>query len=142
MSDFSTIHSFLVHFTVALFITCVLFDFWGIIRKDSRFHFVATSNLFLAALATLLSMASGILSKPQIQISENISHKLDLHQNLAFLIVFIVLSLTLWRIGLKGKFPENRTGYYLILGFIGIIILIIGAFFGGEIAHSRGMKLN
>lgn len=129
------LHSFFVHFTVALFIISYLLDLIGVARKQQLYHQAAWLNLVFAALAVLLSATTGLLSKAGVQSTAEIQAFLEQHQTAAFGIVAVVLGLFLWRAGRRGEFPERQRHWYLALGFVGLVLVILTAWLGGQVAH-------
>ncbi len=139
MLNATMIHPVFVHFTVALFFLSVCFDLVGLIKKDVLFHKLAWINLIASGIATVFTVASGLLTKNNLNIAETAQSTLDLHQTLAFLITTCILSLIFWRIGLKGKFPYNNILLYLIVSIAGLIVLIIGTYYGHKLVYQHGI---
>lgn len=137
MFDVAILHSFIIHFTIALFISSILFDLWGLRKKELKFHFAAALNLYFAASAALFSVATGLLTKNRIHFPSNLSDIFEIHQSFAFLTVISIFVLTFWRIGLRSNFPEKKELFYLSIGGAGIILMIICAYFGGQVAHFK-----
>lgn len=129
------IHSFTVHFTVALFTASVLFDILGEIKKSEKYHFAAWLNLLFSAIAAIFSLVSGLLAKGTLTKAVLQSTVFETHQNLAFLILVGILAMFLWRSGLKGAFPSRNRLLYLVAAVVLTLVLLIGAWFGGHVAH-------
>ncbi len=133
------IHPYTVHFTIALFLSSVLFDILGFWRKNTRLHVAAYFNLLLAGMATLFSVITGLWEKSRVPIPREARELLDIHQTLAILIAVCILGLLFWRIGSREKLPMNKEPLYLISAVVGVIFLLIGAYFGGKLVYSHGV---
>jgi len=133
------IHPYTVHFTIALFLSSVLFDILGFWRKNTRLHIAAWFNLLLAGVATIFSVISGLWEKRQVPIPQSAQEVLDIHQTSAILIAICILGLAFWRIGSREKLPLNKEPLYLIIAAMGVVFLLTGAYFGGKLVYSYGV---
>lgn len=131
-------HPVAVHFTIALFVVSVIFDFLGLILKKKQFYVAAWYNLFLAGIACLLTILPGLIEEAQITVNAAAVDTFNTHKTLAFFISVVIFVLLFWRISLKGQSPLKFKFFYFIISLLGIILLMIGSYQGGKLVYQYG----
>lgn len=134
-----TFHPYFVHFTIALFSTSFLFDLIGLLFKKKVFHQAAWYNLIIAGLATILSVVTGLIEEGKSNLAGSAHETLEAHQTLAFIVSIAIFTQLLWRIGQRGNYPERPKFLYIVIGFIGFILLLLAALKGGDLVYKHGI---
>lgn len=133
------LHPTIVHFTIALYTTSVIFDLLWYIKKNDKFRIVSWYNLIIAGISGILSVQSGLLAEENIIISEAGKEIFETHENLAFVVIITLLAQLFWRIGLRGKMPDKYLFLYYVIGLIGISSIISTAYYGGKMVYELGV---
>ncbi len=134
------LHPFLVHFSIALFITSVVLDWWAVWFKNGKFSTAASVNLFLAAGAVMLAVASGLWARAQLQFTGDAREWLAIHQSLAFWISSGVLGLAFWQIGRgrRMRLPERRL--FRLAGLLLLVGMLFVGYQGGKLVFEAGWR--
>ena len=133
----------MVHFVIALFVASIILDILGWLTRKEKFHFAAWINLILAAIAVLLALFSGLWEKGRINLPSEAVQTFEIHETLAFLSASIIISLFLWRAGMKGRVLKKVKTVYLMVSLAGFCTVLSGAFYGGILVyqHAAGIRL-
>jgi len=130
-------HVVLVHFPIALFLTAVGFDFAAQWTGKSPFALVARFNLWVAALATLPTVVTGLLAW-QWQLG---GHKLKgiLLQHLLLGVVSTVLIWVAWWIHARAARRQRVLPKYRLAVEL-LAVLVVGAtgHLGGFLSGANG----
>lgn len=129
------LHPMIIHFTIALFLTSVLLDFAALLLRKPRLHEAAWYNLILSGVAAVFSVFSGLSAKTDFADIPQAARSLDIHQTLAFLISAGILGLIFWRLSARGNIPGKYKSVYLSISFLVAVLLIAGAYYGGELVY-------
>ncbi len=138
------IHPIVIHFPIALAVIALCFDlgrwFWGRTRLiEAGFWGGSTPLLIAAMLGAFVSVASGLVAETSAPKTEVVHQLIESHETAAFLVSGGLALLAFWRIALRGMFPKR--GAYLYLGALLLvtIVLVYGAFLGGQMVYSHGV---
>lgn len=93
----------------------------------------------MAAIAVVFALLSGLWEKSLINLSPEAMHTFEIHETLAFLSACIIISLFLWRLGMKGKVKEKFKAIYFIVSLTGFVTVMSGSFYGGELVYRHGI---
>ena len=129
-------HPMIVHFTIALFSFSVLMDILGLIMKKDSFHVASWYSLITSVVAVIFTVIAGAIAENMVKISPAAQDILEIHEKIGFSVVTIILSLAIWRIILKGKMPIKGLTLFMVISVIGVIIMTIGGYFGGELVYT------
>ena len=123
-------HVVLIHFPIALFIVAVVFDLVALRSKRRAFADVAYYNLLVAALATIPTLVTGVLTW-QLQLGgQRLRGILLLHFSLG--ILSGVLICLVWWLHFRAKKKMNEPPVYrFVLEFIAVLVVIATAHLGG-----------
>src|SRR5579871_6557288 len=127
-------HPALIHFPIALFIVSMLFDLLAIWRKNPTLGAAAYFNLCLAALSSLVAVATGLIAWQWKYGGAALEGNLRLH--LIFGSTSAVLMCALWGI----RFQRQKQGKqdvgldYLILGLIAMALVALTGHIGGIVS--------
>lgn len=141
MFDITLIHPIVNHFTIALFLTSVVFDLIGMKTGSEKWRFAAWVNLLFAGGATILTVISGALAASNVPHGGNVHELMETHETLGYIVLTAVLALLAWRIALKGNFPVKAASVYIIVSVAGIGGMLTGAYYGGEMVFVHGVAV-
>jgi len=149
MITIAQIHPILVHFPIALLIIAVFVDMiLLLIKRDLSARqclpMVALSVLLLGTLSAYLAAFFGDIAKDNAISLGFPSGPLEIHETMATItmVIFSLYSLlrllALWR-----KYPlRGAMGWLaMIPGILGLILLIITAYYGGELVYHYGVNV-
>jgi uncharacterized membrane protein len=134
-------HPMVVHFTIALFSFSVLMDILGLIMKKDSFHVASWYSLITSGIAVIFTVIAGVIAESMVKISPAAQDILEIHEKIGFSVFTVILSLAIWRIILKGKMPVKGLTLFVVISVIGVIILTIGGYFGGELVYTYGVAV-
>ncbi len=134
-------HPMIVHFTIALFLFTVLLDILGLILKKDSFHVASWYSLIASGIAVIFTVIAGLIAESMVNASPAAQDIIEIHEKIGFSILTIILSLVIWRIVLKGKMPVKGRTLFLVISVIGVIIITIGGYFGGELVYTYGVAV-
>jgi uncharacterized membrane protein len=123
-------HVVLIHFPIALFISAVAFDLLAQWKKSRGLADAAYYNLLVAAISTVLVLATGVLAW-QFQLEgQKLKGILLLH-----LVFACVSSLLIWLVWWVHFRARRRTAvlprYRLALEFLGVAVVALTGHLGG-----------
>jgi uncharacterized membrane protein len=134
-------HPMIVHFTIALFSFSVLMDILGLIMKKDSFHVASWYSLITSGIAVIFTVIAGAIAEIMVKIPPDVQDILEIHEKIGFSVFTVILSLAIWRIVLKGKMPEKGRTLFIVISIIGVIIMTIGGYFGGELVYTHGVAV-
>jgi uncharacterized membrane protein len=134
-------HPMVVHFTIALFSFSVLMDILGLIMKKDSFHVASYYSLITSGIAVIFTVIAGVIAEGMVKISPAAQNIFEIHEKIGYSVFTIILSLAIWRIVLKGKMPVKGLTLFFVISVIGVIIMTIGGYFGGELVYTHGIAV-
>jgi uncharacterized membrane protein len=131
-------HVVLIHFPIALFIIGVLFDFLAQWKKQPLLAAAAYYNLFVAAIATIPVVATGILAWQWELEGQKLKGMLLTHLVMGF--TSSVLIGVVWFIHRKARQnqEEDLPGYRLPIEAVGVVIIALTGHLGGFLSGVNG----
>jgi uncharacterized membrane protein len=124
------LHPFLVHFPIALTLSCVvLFLLARIIKREdwaATLATVATFNLCLGAVAILLAVMSGVAAAIDLNVDEIARHAITAHVKWAIFTSVALLLLAVWRGAGTVHTSRPSTLFLLVLLVAGLAIYMTG----------------
>ena len=133
-------HPMVVHFPTALFPTSLLFDLlsWGITQP--ALVTAAFFNIAVGLLGSILAIITGLVDYFGM-VSGSRKHRVTtwhLLLNLPMVSIFAFSLVLRWL-----EMDAARTPLYIIgLSLVGLILLIVGNYFGSELVYRMGMRVN
>ena len=124
-------HVVLIHFPIALFIIGVLFDFIGQWKKQAALFSVAYYNFLIAAIATVPTVATGLIAWQWALEGQRLKGILLLH-----LISASVSTLLIWAVWFIHKRAQRKEesalpGYRLLVEIAAVAIVTLTGHLGG-----------
>ncbi len=138
MIELYLIHPLSVHFTIALFSLSVLFDILGKLTKIEGFRSAAWFNLIFAGLSVIATVIFGLMAEGRAPHTDAGHQLLEIHETIGFIVLSIIIFLTIWRIILKGKLPVKGLLIYFIVSVLGVGLMFVGGYYGGEMVYTHG----
>ena len=133
-------HPMVVHFPTALFPTSLLFDLlsWGITQP--ALVTAAFLNIAVGLLGSILAIITGLVDYFGM-VPGSRKHRVTtwhLLLNLPMVAIFAFSLVLRWL-----EMDAARTPLYIIgLSLVGLILLIVGNYFGSELVYRMGMRVN
>ncbi|MAZ76755.1 MAG: hypothetical protein CMH31_05575 [Micavibrio sp.] len=130
-------HPVLVHFTVALFTVSALLYLAGLVLKKPNLLIVARWNLWIGALATILTIIAGFDAYNSIPHDGPLHVAMTDHKNWALVTAPIFGALALWALF------KHRGAKTVSVVFVGLILVASGllavtGYKGGEVVYRHG----
>jgi len=135
----TNIHPIMVHFTIALFVAAVALDILGRLLDKDSLRSAGWWNLCAAALASVATVASGVLAESSLPHNDAIHEIMTLHERIGFAVMGIILVLFLGRLLLSKKALAWFPGVVMAVGVIGVALMLVGGYYGGEMVYTHGM---
>ncbi|MFC2150177.1 DUF2231 domain-containing protein [Calditrichota bacterium] len=135
-------HPIFVHFTIALLIMAVLFDLLGWVLKRDSLVQAGWWNLIFALPSALTSLFSGLYAEESIEHGKVLHELMEKHESLGFVVVGVVALLFVWRVVKKGAFYDKWRLAYVSVGVVGVMVLSLGGWIGGEMVYKHGAGVN
>lgn len=133
------VHPLVVHFPIALLTVSFLFDLVGLFARQSSFERVGWWTLVCGMAGLVLAVISGVLAEKSVVIPLEAASTFATHEQIAFLASSLYALLGLWRVGTRTLIPERRRWVYVGLSCLGMLLIWIGAWHGGELVYSYGV---
>lgn len=133
------IHPLLVHFPIALLTFSCGLDVLGMVTRRLHYERAAWWTLLGGFVGLGLTITTGILAETTVTIHETARAHFEAHEQLAFGVAAIYCILVLWRIAHRSYLPRNQHAWYLALSLVGVCLLWLTAWFGGELVFTFGV---
>ena len=135
------LHPILVHFTIALTGASLLFELLGRVLHARELAATGWWTLALSALATVLTLATGVMSRLGVDIGEGEARSwLRLQMALGPTFFGMLVATTIWRGRLWSADREVGWWYLAALGLT-VIVMTVQGFIGGELVYRWGVAV-
>ena len=124
-------HVVLIHFPIALFMASFAFDLLALWRRDRNLATAAYYNLIAAAVATLPTVASGLLAWQWQYGGKRLKGNLRLHLVLGTASAALIWLLAWWRTRLRREPGQRLSAAYVVLGLIAAAVVTLTGHLGG-----------
>jgi uncharacterized membrane protein len=129
------IHPLVVHFPIGLLMGAVLFYFMAWIFKKDDFAKTGFWVLLLGALSLAVSVGTGLYAEDGVMVALDVRQKLLLpHKQYMIATTVLCAFVTIWAI-LQRPFPKKGRIVFLGLLFTMVIVMTIGADYGGRLVY-------
>jgi uncharacterized membrane protein len=133
------IHPMLVHFPIAILCLSCAFDIVGYVLKNEDFHRAGWWSLALGTLCLVGTVISGLIAAKSGTIPDAARNHFETHEQIAFVLAAVYAVLLFWRVASRVKLPPKGQIGYLALSLAGAVLLLIGAWYGGEMVYRFGV---
>ena len=134
-----SLHPFIVHFPIALLSLAAVFEAFALFSKKDILSRAGWWMQLSGTIGLLAAILSGVLGKEGLVVSEEARLFLAAHEQLAFINGAAFGALLLWRIGSRGRIPDQYRILYILLLVLAAGILLAGAWYGGELVFRFGI---
>jgi uncharacterized membrane protein len=131
-------HPLFVHFPIALLSIGFFADLFGFLLKRDSLKASGWFVQLLGSIALLPTILTGLLAEAGVSIMGASQETFDAHEQSAFAAATVLLSLALWRAAGRGR-PGRPTALFLSLYAVGIGLLWMAAWYGGELVFQHGI---
>ena len=133
-------HPMFVHFPTALFPTSILFDILSWVITEPELVKAAFYNIAVGLAAALLAVITGFVDYLGMA-PRSRKHRVTTWHMLVNMPMLLLFALSL---GLRTlELDATRTPVYaLVLSLVGLPLLMVGNYFGGELVYRMGMRVN
>jgi uncharacterized membrane protein len=131
-------HGAISHFPIALLFVSAGLDFFAVKRPNLRSS--AWLLLVLGTIGAVVSTVTGLVAHLAYEEDPDLAAAIEPHQYLAFASTAIFAALTAWRWhSLRRGSDVGSTPPYLILVLLGLVVLGITGFLGGNLLSEWGI---
>jgi uncharacterized membrane protein len=138
MPDTHLFHPIVVHFTVALLMTALLFELLRLVTRKEMFGEVARWNMIFGGLAALVTFATGVLAESHVVIAGGAREIFERHETIGYITMILAVILLIWHI-VPGRLYRRLYSLYLVILMAVVISLSIGAYYGGRLVYDFGV---
>ena len=132
------IHPMVVHFPIALLITGVAFEALALWRQSDRLRATSLDLLVVGVLAAGLAVVTGHVAEEAVEHSGIPEEALEIHEKLGFAVFWIFAAVLGFRLAVRWHWIRETYVLSLLLGIVGVIVLLVASYFGGELVYSLG----
>ena len=133
------LHPLLVHFPIALLTFGFVFDMFGLVSKRNELSRVGWWIQVAGTLGLLTAVVTGLLARETVVIPVAAYDTFENHEQIAFIVTAVFAALLLWRIASRTHLPQRYKILFLVLFLFGLVLMWLGAWFGGEMVYRFGV---
>jgi uncharacterized membrane protein len=135
----ANLHPLVVHFAIALFSVSVLCDILGWLLKKESLHTVGWWNLIFGFLGAIVTVTTGLLAERSVGHNEAAHAIVETHKTFGLVLLSLVAVLFLWRAFRRGQIPQKLLAVYFFIAVLGVGVMTLGAYYGGELVYTHGV---
>lgn len=132
------LHPLFVHFPIALLGTSLVFDIVGLVRNEPVWWTIAFWNIALGLVVGLVTATTGLLDSLRIR-QDSPAAKLVTPHLLSMVAALSCYGIALIVRGGTGIPSSKGTLTTLVLEAVGLVLLIVGGYLGGEMVYRHGV---
>lgn len=132
------IHPMVVHFPIALLLASTLFDALACRWRREQFRHTSVSLLVLGVLAAGVAVLTGHVAEDAVERSGIPKQAIEMHEELGDSVFWVFLGLLSLRLVSYWGFMRERPALVLVLGCAGSLLLLVAAYFGGDLVYRYG----
>jgi uncharacterized membrane protein len=136
----TSVHPFSVHFPVALLTVAAVLELVAWISGRDEYSRAGWWNQLAGSFGLAAAVLSGLSAEKAARIGADAAEMFGTHQQVAFAASVVFALLLFWRIGARTRIPPNHRLLYLVLFVAGVILLLTGAWYGGELVFRFGVR--
>ncbi len=141
ISQMENIHPLIVHFPIALLNAFFILELLGFILKNEDLMSSATWALYLGAIGAAAAVAAGLRAADTAPHTEEEHAIMAIHRDFGLAVLSLAVILSAWRIRVKSRFHFKWHVLHLILAFITITVMALGADRGGLMVYKYGVSV-
>ncbi|HUJ79535.1 MAG TPA: DUF2231 domain-containing protein [Nitrospiria bacterium] len=132
------LHPLTVHFPIALLFTSVFFDLLGALTGNKNFKQTGWWLLILGLIGGTVAAGFGMWTEEQVEASGVPETAVDRHEAFAVTTIIVFAVLAVFRWWMRERWSARDRVVYLSLAMIGLLLLGITGFYGGELVYRYG----
>lgn len=133
-----TLHPIVVHYTIALTSSSLLFELLGRLRRQPELTATAWWTLALGTVATILTLVTGVTARRRLEIGEGTARSyLRLHMALGPMVFGSLTAMSLWR-GSLWLAHATPGWWYLAALAATCSLMAVQGYAGGELVYRWG----
>lgn len=135
-------HPAFVHFSVALLIVGGLWEAWGQLTDRERAMRSGGTLTIFGTLSLLPTVVSGYFAANTVPVPPAAKGDFDLHELNGWLVVAVFVGLLFWKGWHRGEVPAGQRRLYGAVLLVGVLLVGLGAFLGGELVYLHGVGVS
>ena len=135
------LHPLLVHFPIALLTVGLAFDLIGLLLRREEFSRTGWWTQLAGTLGVISAVTTGLLAEKSVVIPAAARGSFESHEQIGFVVISVFAALLLWRIASRTHIPERHRMAFLALFLGGLILIWVGAWYGGEMVYRFGVGI-
>ena len=132
------VHSFVVHFPIALLFMAWGCDLYAWIRKRPEIARAAWLNQAVGTVGVIIAVASGLWARQMLPPAAPPEADVALHEQFAFAASALSLILLFWRIARRGSIPADEQRTFLLLFTLAVVLIAATGYLGGTLVGHPG----
>lgn len=137
--ELPNIHPLIVHFPIALFSVFLLAEFINFFINSEGLRSAASYTLYLGTLAAAATVLAGWRAESTITHTDAVHSIMESHEAFGITVLVIGIILSVWRLKRGRKFSPIERLVHLILAFVAVVVLSLGADLGGLMVYRYGV---
>jgi len=133
------VHPLLVHFPIALLNAFFLMELLGFLLKKEEMRVAASWMLYLGTLGAAAAVIAGVQAASTVPHLEEVHAIMERHEWYGVTVLVLSSLLSLWRLVARGRFLAKAQLAHLVVAFITVAIMAIGADLGGMMVYKHGV---
>lgn len=133
-----SIHPLFTHFPIAFLTGSGVFYLFGALFKKTSLLEAGKWSLWTGVLSAALAAWTGLRAAQAIPHDEDAHQIMILHQNLAYVILFLSAGLTAWTLAAKNALPQKGRAFFIMLGLVLAAVVAQQADLGGRMVFLKG----
>lgn len=132
------LHPLFVHFPIALLGTSLVFDIIGLARSEPVWWSIAFWNIALGLVIAAVAATTGLLDSRRVK-QDSPAAKIVIPHMLAMVAAVVAYGIALIIRGGPGIPSGAGVAGTIILEAVGLLLLIVGGYLGGEMVYRHGV---
>ena len=141
ISSLVNIHPLVVHFPIALLLAFFVVDLLGSLLKKDNWRSVASGMLYLGTLMAGVAVLAGLSAEETVDHGANVHEILETHEAIGISILCLSVMLSIWRLISGGIVKGLLNIPYVLMSFLLVILVILGADLGGLMVYKYGVAV-
>jgi uncharacterized membrane protein len=133
-----SIHPLFVHFPIALLTVSGVFYLLGAVLNKEGLLEAGRWTLYAGTVSAAAAIGTGLKAAGTVPHDEETHQIMLLHQNLAYIILFLGIGLCAWTLAAKAAIPRKGRTVFLIISLILIAVMAQQADLGGRMVFLKG----
>lgn len=138
----NNIHPVVVHLPIALLSGFVVMEVAALVFNRGHLKVAADWMLYLGTLGAGAAVYAGLQAAEKVAHGGEVHALIERHQSLGLTVLGLGVMLSLWRLINSGQFTKLGQVIHLMLAFVMVGFLTLGADLGGMMVYKHGLAVN